>query len=56
MRPNEEDAFFVGRSRAAGTAAVELRRRQRQAEEKIGVPIGTSFAIFQGAVVRCQEF
>ena len=56
MRADEEDAFFVGRSKAAETAAVELRRRQRQAGEKIGVLIDTAFAVFQGVVVRGQEF
>ena len=56
MRADEEDAFFVERSKASGTAAVELCRRQKQAGEKIGVPIGTVFAIFQDVVVRGQEF
>ena len=46
MRADEEGAFFVRRSKTAGASAVELRRRKRQAGEKIGVPVGTSFAIF----------
>ena len=55
MRVDKEDAFSVGRSKAAGTAAVELRRRQRQAGEKIGVIVGTGFALFKGVFVRGQD-
>ena len=33
-----------------------LRRRQRQAGEEIGVPVGNAFVVFQGVVVRGQEF
>ena len=47
---------MVGRSRAAETTAVELRRRQMQAGEKISVPVGTAFAVFEGVAVRGQEF
>ena len=55
MRADEEGVFFIGRSKAAGTAAVELRRRQRQAGEKIGVIVGTGFALFKGVFVRGQD-
>ena len=56
VRADEEGAFFVGRSKIAGATAVELRRRQRQAGGKNGVPVGTAFAIFQGVIVRGKEF
>ena len=49
---DEEDALFIGRSKATGATAVELRRRQREAGEEIGAPVGTAFAIFQSVVVR----
>ena len=56
MRANEGDPFFFGRSWTAEATAVELCRRQRQAGEEIGVLVGTAFAIFQGVVVRGEEF
>ena len=56
MRADEECVFFVGRSKTAGATAVELRRRQRQAGDKIGAPVGTAYAIFHFAVVSGKEF
>ena len=46
---------FVGRSKTTGALVVEPRRRQREAGDKIGVVVGTAFAIFQGIVVRGAE-
>ena len=43
------------RVKTAGPTAVELHRRQRQVREKVGVPVGTAFAIFQGVPVRGKE-
>ena len=56
MRADEEYAFFIGRSKRAGAPVVKLRRRQREAGEKVIVPVGTAIAIFHGVFVRGKEF
>ena len=56
MRANEKDAFLVGRSDTDGAVAMVLRRRYGKAGQEVGVPVGTSFAIFQSVVVRSEEF
>ena len=56
MRADEEDVFFVGRSKTAATTAVDLRRRRRQAGVEVAVPVGTAFAIFQSVIVCGEEF
>ena len=56
MRANEGDPFFFGRSWTAEATAVELCRRQRQAEDEVDVPLGTAFMIFQSVVVRGEDF